>query len=126
MAATGITLSGPITFEAGSIVINYTLPDFSPVLAAIAALESKLTSYKGEVMALMDDLETEVGKLTTVVDSSNAFIKLVHDELVAARGDPARVQSVIDTLAHKREEISSAIVANTDAPDTPPSPPPAP
>lgn len=58
--------------------------------------------------ALLTETENTIG----VEQSAVKALTGLHDALVAAQGDPAAVQKVIDDLASNREALASAIAAN--------------
>src|SRR6266403_2149927 len=105
-----------VTFEAGSVVINYYAPtDLTPVTTAIAELVTKIDQIilnQGAEMAALDDLETKVTAVQGVEDSAALLLKTLHDELVAALGNPARIQAVIDHLAASSDALAAAVAAN--------------
>jgi hypothetical protein len=64
-----------------------------------------------------------VAALSSVVDSAEALIKGLHDQLVAAQSDPAKLAAVIASLKSKSDELAKAVADNTVAqPATPATP----
>jgi len=67
------------------------------------------------IMAVLDEVVTEVSEITTVVDSAIALIKGLHDALVAAGTDPVKLAEIRDNLNRKGNELAEAVAANTPA-----------
>ncbi len=66
-------------------------------------------------MALIDDLQADVADDTSVKNSAITLLTNLHDALVAAGTDPAKLQAIKDQLDSSKAALSAAIVANTPA-----------
>lgn len=60
-------------------------------------------------------LETQVRANTDAEQSAVMLLGELHDLLIAAQNDPARLQAVIDQLGTSKAALAAAIVANTPA-----------
>jgi hypothetical protein len=92
-------------------------------------LERVESLHRGLAKMALDfaDLEREVAANTDAVQSSVTLLDRLAAELEAAKGDPARVQGVVDQLRANSRTLSEATVRNTPADPAPgPTPPPAP
>ncbi len=99
-------------------VVNMFQVDLTPILNRLGSLESIILANQAtnqeNTMAVLDDLEAKVAAVKGVEDSAAVLLKALHDELVAAMGDPARVQAVIDHLAASSDALAAAVAANPD------------
>jgi hypothetical protein len=66
-------------------------------------------------MAAIDDLEAEVARETTVVDSILALVTKLLADIEAAKTDPARIQALVDTVRANDDRLAAAVTANTPA-----------
>lgn len=85
--------------------------------------------HKENRMALtIDDLKAAVAAQTTVVDSTKALLKRLHDELVDAHTTQnlSALPEMINLLNQNTEGLAAAVAANTVAASEPPAPAPAP
>jgi outer membrane murein-binding lipoprotein Lpp len=73
-----------------------------------------------QIMAKLDDLETEVGEMETVVESAIVLIKGLRDEIVAAGTDQAKLAALVGRLDAKGQALAEAVAANTPG-DTDPT-----
>ncbi len=72
-------------------------------------------------MATIDDVVTAVSEETTEVGSIVLLLGQLHDMLVAAGTDPAKLQAVLDAVNANKNALAAAALANT--PSAPPAPP---
>lgn len=87
------------------------------ILKRISALESKVEKgfrleqeREEKIMASLDDLLVEAQRGTTVGDSVLALVQRLVD---SAGGDPAKLQSILDTMKGENDKIEAAVLANT-------------
>lgn len=82
-------------------------------------------------MAKIDDVIAEVAQTRGVIDSAVELLNQIHQALIDAAGDPAKIQQVIADLGASRAKLAQAIVANPlpgdpgtgdDSGGTPPTP----
>jgi len=66
-------------------------------------------------MALIDDLTAQVTANTDAEQSAVVLLGKLHDLLVAAGTDPAKLQAIKDTLKTSADALAAAVVANTPA-----------
>lgn len=83
------------------------------LLVAVLDVLQDLRKGQIEMNEKLQALLAEVQALTTVIDSAEALLTQLHDLLVAAQGDPAAVQEIIDMLATQKAELADSVVANT-------------
>lgn len=73
-------------------------------------------------MAVLDDLQANVDKNTSAVESAITLIQNIKAQLDAAGTDPAKLQALSDTLATNDANLAAAVAANTPvAPAEPPA-----
>ena len=77
-------------------------------------LDSLLSNERMQTMTL-DDVLVKVGALTTVVDSAEALLATLNQQLqeAIALGDMAKVQAIADSIDANRSELAAAVAANT-------------
>jgi len=63
----------------------------------------------------LDLLTAQVAENTDVEQSAILLLQNLHDLLVAAGTDPAKLTALKDQLATSKEALAAAIVANTPA-----------
>lgn len=63
----------------------------------------------------LQSLEDQVKQNTDVEQSAVQLLTSLHDKLVAAQNDPARMTALIGQLGSSKEALAQAIVANTPA-----------
>jgi hypothetical protein len=61
----------------------------------------------------LDALAAQVAANTSAEQSAVLLLTQLHDLLVAAQSDPAKLQTLLDQLATSKEALSAALVANT-------------
>jgi polygalacturonase len=66
-------------------------------------------------MATLDDLTQAVADATTVDESIIVLLDNIAAQLANAQQDPARIQSVIDTINAEKQRVADAVVRNTSA-----------
>lgn len=66
-------------------------------------------------MAVLDDLTTQVAANTDAEQSAILLLNKLHDLLVAAGTDPAKLKALADQLSSSKDALAAAIVANTPA-----------
>ena len=68
----------------------------------------------GMIMAVLDDLETEVNDTASGIDSAIVLLDGLAAKLDAAvaSGDPARVTAVIAAIKAKKEALAAAVMAD--------------
>lgn len=67
------------------------------------------------IMAKIEDVESEVEQLTSVVDGAVVLIQSLRDEIKAAGTDPAKLQALVDKLDANEQKLANAIASNTEA-----------
>jgi uncharacterized coiled-coil protein SlyX len=72
----------------------------------------------------LDELRAKVSEQRTVVDSAVQLLKGLHTKLTDAisANDPAAIQAVADEIGANTTSLSQAVVENTPATPTPPTP----
>lgn len=68
-----------------------------------------------KVMANIADLTAKVAELTTVEASAEALLDGLSQQLKDAKGDPAAIQTVIDSLDAGKAGLADAVARNTPA-----------
>lgn len=63
----------------------------------------------------LDTLTAEVTANTDAEASAVVLLQKLHDLLVAAGTDPAKLQALTDQLSASKDALAAAIVANTPA-----------
>lgn len=66
-------------------------------------------------MAKLDDLEAQVKANTDVETSAVTLIQGLHDQLVAAGTDPAKLDALKSNLKSSADALAAAVTANTPA-----------
>lgn len=66
----------------------------------------------------LDDLTAQVAANTSIEESAITLIKGLHDQIVAAGTDPAKLAALTASLKVEADKLAEAISANT-APPTP-------
>lgn len=89
--------------------------DLGRIIHALYHIEERLDKMAGE----LDTLTAKVARNTDVVDSAITLIVNIHDLLVAAGTDPAKLQALADTLSAEDDKLAAAIVANTSVAPAP-------
>jgi hypothetical protein len=87
------------------------------VLASIAALSASLEDLKGNLMATIDNLRTEVQENTNATQAAITLLnglKQRLDEAIAS-GDMTQVQALSDELSGNTDALAAAVAANTPA-----------
>lgn len=79
----------------------------------ILSLLQRLITQGEKMAADLTALEAQVKANTDAEESAVQVLTQLHDMLVAAQGDPARVQAVIDQLGASKDKLAAAIVAST-------------
>ncbi len=67
------------------------------------------------IMKALDDLEVQVKANTDAEASAVVLLGQLHDLLVAAGTDPAKLNELATSLAASKDALAAAIVANTPA-----------
>jgi hypothetical protein len=67
-------------------------------------------------MAKLDDILAEAQRGVTVGDSVLALVQSLVD---AAGGDPAKLQTILDTMKAENDKVEAAVLANTPQTPTP-------
>lgn len=96
-------------------VYHHFVPESSPKLDLILNLLNKIVKGEEKIMAILDDLEAQVAANTDAEASAVLLLGQLHELLVAAGTDPAKLQALKDKLATSKEALAAAIVANTPA-----------
>lgn len=74
------------------------------------------------IMAVLDDLTSQVAANKTVVDSALALIAGIADRIAAAGTDPAKLAALTSDLKSEDDALAEAVAANTPAPAPAPTP----
>lgn len=124
-----IHLNVPLSYVIGADMATNFLnfgPTLDQILALVQGINQKVTAQGdaisqlvqqgASIMAAIDNLEAEVGQVSTVVGSVETLLDMLHQELqdAIASGDPARVQAAADMLAQERQRLVDAVMRNTD------------
>jgi len=72
------------------------------------------------IMALIDDIESDVTVQTTVIDGVMTLLTNLKAQIDAAGTDPAKLQAIKDGLLANTKKLADAVAANTVA--QPPTP----
>lgn len=89
----------------------------------VAQVKRMIRKQGRQIMAALDDLEAELTRNTSTVDSTLTLVTRLLSEIEAAKMDPARVQAVVDKFRANDDRLAAAVDANTPA--GPVVPPPA-
>ena len=95
------------------------------VLRAVSDLKDEVLKLKQEIKKMADELDalaTQVQDNTDAEQSAITLLGQLHDLLVAAGTDPNKLNDLKNQLAASKEKLAAAIVANTPAASTPPTP----
>lgn len=84
----------------------------------LVELIQEFREWRKVSMAHFDELIDEIGKLSTVVESNNALLDRLADELEEHHNEPETIKALAASIREARESISAAIVRNT--PSEPP------
>lgn len=110
-----------------TVTLTGTLNDFILGLQAVfvhanaaefAIINQKLDALKVQgvqEMAVLDDLQTQVTANTDAENSAVILLTHLHDLLIAAGNDPAKIKAITDQLGTSKDALAAAIVANTMA-----------
>lgn len=71
----------------------------------------------------LDRVESEVGEMSTVVDSAVALINGLSAQIRDAAGDADKANALADQLDAKANALADAVAANTQAAEEPPAEP---
>lgn len=77
--------------------------------AVLAEINRKLTN----IMALLDDLQTQVERNTKVDESAVLLLQGLKAKLDAAGTDPVKLKELSDQLGKSTTALSDAVAANT-------------
>ena len=82
---------------------------------ALSRMQFGITINQGveKVDEVIQKLVDAVSAQTTVAESAVTLLKGLHDQLVSAQGDPAKIQAAIDGLQANTQSLADAVVANT-------------
>lgn len=92
-----------------------------PLSTAESKLDEILSRLKSiqrqetQMAKTLDDVKTQVAANTDTEQSAIQLLTQLHDLLVAAQGDPAKIDEIIASLSSSKEALAAAIVANTPA-----------
>ena len=78
-----------------------------------------LTKQGVQIVKELDDLEVQVKANTDAEQSAIVLLNQLHDLIVAAGTDPAKLKALADSLARSANDLAAAVVANTPAGPTP-------
>lgn len=67
-------------------------------------------------LMVLDDLEAEVARETTVVDSVLALVTQLLAQVEANKTDPVRLQAIVDSVRANDDKLAAAVTANTPTP----------
>lgn len=90
-------------------------------LDAVIGLLQQVLKREGAIMKELDDLEKQVKANTDAEQSAIVLLGKLHDLLVAAGTDPAKLKKLADDLNTSKTDLAAAVVANTPA-ENPPTP----
>lgn len=102
------------------IQIPITFPQFDRMIDLLESIDKKLTRTikdQGEIMASIEELQTEVTENTDLVGSVISLVNGLADQLEAAiaANDPAAIQAVADQMRSNNQALADAVAANTPA-----------
>lgn len=72
------------------------------------------------VMALIDDLASDVQDESTVIDSAVRLLANLSEQLAAAGTDPVKLSALKDAIDANKAKLAAAIVKNTPSAPTAP------
>ncbi len=81
-----------------------------------------LTLGASAMSAELDQLEAQVKKVADAEDSAILLLNGLHDLLVAAGTDPAKLKKLADDLAAGADKLGAAVAANAPPAPVPPTP----
>jgi hypothetical protein len=79
------------------------------VLAALARMEQRETT----MAATLDDCLAETTRGTTIEASLETLLRGLEAQVLAANGNPAKIQAIFDAMKQRNDAAAAAIVANT-------------
>jgi len=85
---------------------------------AVYSLQAEAQEGIRKIMALLDQLETDVTDEDTVIDSCITLLTELTALITAAGTDPVRLQALVTTIEAKKAALAAAVVANTPAAPT--------
>lgn len=88
--------------------INARLID---LITAMQTAYSMMEKY----MAKLEDVEREVGEMSSVIDGAITLINSLANEVRNAKDDPARLEKLANDLDQKAGLLAAAVAANTIA-----------
>lgn len=77
------------------------------------AIGSSSTANMEKLMGKIDDVKAAVADNKTVTESVVTLLGRLHDDLEAAKGDPAAIDAVIADIKANTESLAAAVVKNT-------------
>lgn len=88
------------------------------VQASLDRIEGALTKQGKDLKAMAGEMDALTAQVTQNTDTEASAVQLLtnlHDLLVAAGTDPAKLDALRQTLANSKDALAAAIVANTPA-----------
>lgn len=92
---------------------DVALAIFMTILFAIVIFQIRRTSK--ELILHMNELKAQVEAQTQVEASAVTLINGLHDQLVAAGNDPAKLDALRASLKTSADALAAAVAANTPA-----------
>ena len=97
------------------LYIHQDASEDSKKLDAILNLLQTIVQKENKMTGELDALTAEVTANTDAEASAVILLGQLHDLLVAAGTDPAKLQALTDQLSTSKDALAAAIVANTPA-----------
>ncbi len=66
-----------------------------------------------KIMATIDDVQAAVAAETTEIGSVVTLLGQLHDMVLAAGTDPAKLQAALDSINANKDALAAAVLANT-------------
>jgi Mg2+ and Co2+ transporter CorA len=98
--------------------LEISIPQLDRAVELLQSIDQKLTrntQTQGEMMAAIEDLQTEVSQNTDLTSSVVRLVDGLADQLeeALANNDTAAVQAVVDQMRSNNQSLADAVAANT-------------
>ena len=92
-----------------NVHIEFNSEKLDHILALLGKLQTGVKTMSNE----LDSLTVQVASNTSAEQSAVLLLGQLHDLLVSAQSDPARLAALIEQLSTSKESLAAAIIANT-------------
>ena len=81
--------------------------------------KTDLREMEKRIMALLDDIITDVQEETTVIESVVTLLTSLSEQLKAAGTDPIKLAALKTQIDNNKKALADAVIANTPTPPPP-------